>query len=447
VSAVIAAGANATAPLSITALNPSPGGGTSPAFALQLAGSNVVTATIGTQPGLAIAGDFLGFSHDWNDAQANMGTKQLGVNTIYRQLVTNLSNPGSPFFIRIGGGSTDDSVAPTATTVQAFANLANAMPVHFSLGVNLGANNLQLAEQQASTFVVQMPSGSIEALEIGNEPDLYAQNGRRPTTYSLTNYLSNLAEWINGIKLVVPSTTRFMGAAWSSPWFMQQNFASLEQQQAAATAHLKGQLFRVGEMNSIDNGGLSGISNTFSAALWSVDSMFEYANVGVDGVNFHGMNGCFYCAFTFGIESFAGSKVYSLQQVNPLYYGLLFFHEATTNSAHLLPVTLTSTANVKVWATVDQAGTAHVVILNKDLDFSGTVAVTLPAYGEASVTRLVAPSYRSYVGISIGDQTFDGSVDGTLGGSKTIETMQPTGSVYEVTVQPTSGVLLTLTKP
>jgi hypothetical protein len=60
---------------------------------------------------------------------------------------------------------------------------------------------------------------------------------------------------------------------------------------------------------------------------------------------------------------------------------------------------------------------------------------------------MVAPSYRSTVGISIGDQTFDGSIDGTLGGTKTTETMQPTGSVYEVTVQPTSGVLLTLTKP
>jgi hypothetical protein len=489
VSAAIPVDASTIAPLSISAQNPTPGGGTSPAFALSIAGSSAVAATIGTQPGLAIAGDFLGLSHDWNDAQANMGTNQLGVNTIYRRLVANLTNPGWPFFIRIGGGSTDDSVAPTATTVQAFADLANAMPVRFSLGVNLGSNNLQLAEQQASFFVAQMPAGSIEALEIGNEPDLYAASGRRPSTYNLSNYSSELSTWINGIQPNVPSTTRFMGAAWASPWFMQQNFALLEQQQAssialvsqhfyegdqsgstqfpytyllkdstatayvpqlaaaAATAHLKGQLFRVGEMNSIDDGGLAGVSNTFSSALWSVDTMFEYASAGVDGVNFHGTSGCFYCAFTFGIQSFAGSKVYSLQQVNPLYYGLLFFHEATTNSAHLLPVTLTSTANLKVWATVDQAGTAHVAILNKDLNFSGTVAVTLPGYGAAAVTRMVAPSYRSTVGISIGDQTFDGSIDGTLGGTKTTETMQPTGSVYEVTVQPTSGVLLTLTKP
>jgi hypothetical protein len=216
---------------------------------------------------------------------------------------------------------------------------------------------------------------------------------------------------------------------------------------AAATAHKDGQLFRVGEMNSIDDGGLSGVSNTFSSALWAVDAMFEYANVGVDGVNFHGTSGCFYCAFSFGVQNLDGKHVYTLQQVNPLYYGLLFFHQATTNSAKLLAVTLSSTPNVKVWATVDKAGTVHVVVLNKDVDFAGTVSITVPGYGQASVERMVAPSYQSTAGVAIGDQTFDGSLDGTLVGNRSTETLQPSNSVYELSVQPTSGVLLTLPTP
>jgi hypothetical protein len=175
--------------------------------------------------------------------------------------------------------------------------------------------------------------------------------------------------------------------------------------------------------------------------------MFTYASVGVDGVNWHGMTGCFYCAFTFGVQGLDGKHVYTLQQVNPLYYGLLFFHQATGGSAQLLPVTLSSVPNVKVWATVDSSGTTRVAILNKDETFSGTVAITLPGYGQASVLRLVAPSYQSTAGLAFGDQTFDGSLDGTLVGTKASESIQPSNSVYEVSVQPTSAVLLTLTAP
>jgi hypothetical protein len=357
------------------------------------------------------------------------------------------------------------------------------------LGINLGADNLQLAEQQATFFTAQMPKGSIEALEIGNEPDLYYRNGYRSSTYDLADYLADLARWEDGIQPLVPANIRLMGAAWASAWYMNQNFATMEQEQAskvalfsqhfyegetgggrtypfdfllkdssatayvsvfkaaAATAHANSQTFRVGEMNSIDNGGLPGISNTFSAALWAIDTMFEYANAGVDGVNFHGTSGCFYCAFTFGVQNLDGSHIYTLQQVNPLYYGMLFFQQATTNSARLLPVTLSSAPNVKVWATVDNSGTAHVAVLNKDVNFAGTVSITLPGYGEAAVERLVAPNYQSTAGVSIGDQTFDGSLDGTLVGSKTTETLQPADSIYEISVQPTSAVLLTLTPP
>jgi hypothetical protein len=231
-SVSIPVSSDATAPLSITAQNPSPGGGTSKPFALLIASGTTVSATIGSQPGLSIPADFLGLSHDWNDAQASMGSQATGVNNIYRQLVQNLSNPQKPFFIRIGGGSTDDSVAPTSLTVQPFVELAQAMPVRFSLGVNLGSNNVQLAEQQASFFASQLPASALDAIEIGNDPDLYAQNGRRSSSYNLSNYVSDFAEWQSNIQPLIPSTTRIMGAAWASPWYLQQNFVALEQQQS-----------------------------------------------------------------------------------------------------------------------------------------------------------------------------------------------------------------------
>ena len=198
------------------------------------------------------------------------------------------------------------------------------------------------------------------------------------------------------------------------------------------------------KLNSVDNGGMAGVSNSFSAALWSIDTMFEYANVGIDGVNWHGTSGCNYCAFSFGVQTLAGRRLYTLQQVNPLYYGLLFFHQATTNGAKLLPVNVTSSANIKVWATVDQAGVTHIAILNKDEAFAGTVAINLPGHAQGSVSRLVAPSYQSVAGVSIGGQTFDGSIDGTLVGSPLTEVATPSSGVYSIAVQPVSAVLLTV---
>jgi hypothetical protein len=196
----------------------------------------------------------------------------------------------------------------------------------------------------------------------------------------------------------------------------------------------------------VDNGGTVGVSNVFGSALWAIDTMFEYAKVGVDGVNWHGTSGCTYCAVTFDTMNAAGRTVYTLQRVNPLYYGLLFFHMATGNTSRLLPVSLNTRANLKVWATMDQAGTAHVVVLNKDESFSGNISIAIPGYGDAQLVRLVAPGYESVDGIALGGQTFDGSVDGRLIGNQESELIAPSNGIYTVALQPTSAVMLTLTR-
>jgi hypothetical protein len=493
VSAAITTAQSATGALLITATNRTPNGGQSAVFLLSIGSATSVQATIGSTPGRAIPGDFVGFSHEWGEAQNYMGTAQTGVNNIYRQLVQNLTNPGTSFFIRIGGGSTDNTIEPTATTVTAFSDLAKAMPVHFTLGVNLASNNLKLSEDQASNYASNMPAGSLVALELGNEADNYNNSGQRASTYDFTDYMSDFNKWSTAIAPLVPSTLKYMGPSFTTVWKLQENLPALEPAEAtempvlsahfyggyfenatgiptqfpadyllepatsqrsvqglgviAAAAHKNGDTFRIGEMNSIDDSGVRGISDTFSSAMWAVDAMFEQANVGVDGVNFHGMSGCAYCAFTFGTQQENGKNTYRLQQVNPLYYGMLFFHDATVNSAKLLPVTLATTnVNVKVWATVDAAGTVRVAILNKDEAFTGNVSITVPGYGQATAIRMVAPNYKSESGIAIGGQTFDNSFDGNLIGAAMSEGFSPTNAVYTIPVQPTSAVLLTLTK-
>jgi hypothetical protein len=471
----------------ISVRNPNPGGITSQVYSLQVENSTAsASASIGTTRGRYIQSNFIGLSHEWGDAGWFMGSSQNGVNVIYRRLVQNLINPGSrAFVIRIGGYSTDTTSYPQPDTVTPFAELANALHVHFTLGVNLGADNVELAKEQASAYLKGMPAGSVDAIEIGNEPDNYSGYGWRASTYSITDYLAEFAKWKSTILQAAPSSTKFLGASWgalstlqhgmiafeakelsSVPTFSQHSYAeNIEMQsypgnyllsnQAAiqgpqtvanyvAVAHEEGQMFRIGEINSVDGGGNTGVSDRFGSALWAIDTMFEYANVGVDGVNWHGTSGCGYCAFDFSALNIDGRVAYSLERVNPLYYGLLLFHMATGNTARILPVNLNTTANIKVWAVIDQSNVIHVVIVNKDESFAGNISISLPGHGDAQVTRLVAPGYESATGVSLGGQTFDGSVDGRLVGSTDNETIVPSNGTYNVSLQPTSAVMLTL---
>ena len=493
ISAPIPVSGSATGPLGITAKNPSPGGGISAPYFLYLTTSTVVSASIGSTTGYVIQPNFVGFSHEWGDAEWFMGNSTDGINYAYRRLVANLTNNGSPFLVRVGGYTTDTSAEPNANTVAPFSELANAQGVHFTLGVNLGANNVQLAVDQATVFINGMPSGNLDALEVGNEPDNYAVNGFRPSTYNITNYINEVTNWNSSILNAEASqgtNVRIMGGAWGSMNYWINNVVAYEQNESQyvnlITQHVYGgytesgqsfaddylltpsvatkgpstlqpyispihglnQKFRIAEINSIDNGGIAGISDAFASALWSIDTMFEYANAGIDGVNWHGTSGCAYCAFTFAVNNVEGDNIYPLQHVAPLYYGMLFFHQAAGNGAHLLPVTLSSSGgappNIKIWSTIDSNNAVRVAIVNKDKTFAGTVAVSLAGRGSAQVTRLVAPSYTATSGVSIGGQTFDGSIDGNLLGSASGETRSASNGIYYIPVQPTSAVLLTI---
>jgi len=415
-----------------------------------------------------------------------MGDSTSGVNPIYRQLLQNLTAYRSgPIVLRIGGSSTDKSGEPTSTTAQPFAELATDLGVHFYLGVNLGAGNVKLAVDQAVAYAGQMPAGSLDGIEIGNEPDGYPLNGMRPPSYTFQNYLVDFNTWKTQILARLPSGTKFVGPSWSwvtplsnLPAFLTAEataLATVSQHyyvangaasnpddilltpssttfgpsavaSAVATTHQSGIPFRMGELNSLYNGGGPGISNAFQSALWAVDTMFAYANVGVDGVNWHCGNGEPYAAFSFNISSSGTKTNYALTSVRPLYYGLLFFQSATGNSAHLLPVTLNTQANLSAWATVDAANTPRLVLTNKSETSTGTVDVTISGYSHAQIYRLTAPTFQSTSGVTFAGQTFDGSKDGTIQGTQITESVNLSNGIFQIPMPITSAALIVFTK-
>jgi hypothetical protein len=96
-------------------------------------------------------------------------------------------------------------------------------------------------------------------------------------------------------------------------------------------AHARGIPLRADELNSVSCGGARGVSDTFASALWVLDTLFDMARVGADGVNIDTFHNAIY-------EPFAVSERDGrwTAQVRPLYYGLLMFGQAAPPRARLL---------------------------------------------------------------------------------------------------------------
>jgi len=256
--------------------------------------------------------------------------------------------------------------------------------------------------------------------------------------------------------------------------------------QYAAIAKQAGNPYRISEMNSIAGSGQAGITNAFEQTLWSADIMFEYAKIGAVGVNFHSNDwnsfnqwdayAAFhfyapYAQFTAAYSHYsdadgvtapapvppptigtppttdAFASEYSVREIQSLYYGMLFFAQATAHQGRLLPVTLNTSANLKAWATLDPTnGDVNIAIINKDMTASGSVQLTVPGYKRGLIKRLLAPSFSATTGITIGGQTFDGSQDGKAVGTGYGEFIRSQNGTFEVSVGPTSAFLLTLHK-
>ncbi len=86
---------------------------------------------------------------------------------------------------------------------------------------------------------------------------------------------------------------------------------------AVEGAHARHVPIRVDEINTISCGWDPAVSRSFASALWVLDTLFELAGEGVDGVNIHTFPGATYALFRFGRADGRWRGV-----VMPEYYGL-----------------------------------------------------------------------------------------------------------------------------
>ena len=174
------------------------------------------------------------------------------------------------------------------------------------------------------------------------------------------------------------------------------------------------------------------MSDTFASALWGADYLFDLAEQGVVGANFHGGFS------THGYTPIALDKN-SQYFARPLYYGMLLFHAAA--EGRIVPVQVNTPLNVTAHAVLGSDGSFHLVIINKDAEqpISAEIDSGKP-YSSAMALRLLAPSLDAQDGITLAGSSV--STDGTWLPSVE-ERVDRKAAAYQIAVPPASAVIVT----
>lgn len=476
------------------------------AFALLLgagARADARTLTVGrTTIGQAIPSGFVGLSMEFKDFEAYAGHDPKAIDPAFLHLLQNLA-PDQPPVLRIGGDSSDWTWWPvphmsrpagvrydlTPTWMRVARAAARDVHARLILGINFEADSTRIAAAEARAMVNRIGRPSIDALELGNEPELYgsypwykAANGTRvygrPRGWADAQFNSDfgrIARALPTLSLAGPSIgsqnwlTSDLGPFLSSETHVKlttihayplkhctpSNVVTAAQLLAessstgfargvapfAALAHRRATRIRVDEMNAISCGGFRGVSDTFASSLWVLDALFELAKIGVDGVNIHTVPGTINEVLG---PSFAHGR-WSVR-VHPEYYGMMMFAQAAPAGSRLLRLSSTPPPDVRVFATQATNGTVRIALINDRLSGPQTIRLRIPSPGgPAVVEQLRSPSVHATTRVSLGGQTFgDATTTGVLAGAQTPVELGAVRGVYAVRLPAASATLLTL---
>jgi len=461
--------------------------------------------TIG-QParGQPIPSGFLGLSLEYTAIEPYAGTDPRAVDPVLVQLIRNLT-PGQAPVIRIGGDSTDSTWWPvsgmrrpggvryalTPRWLAVTRSITQALGARLIMGINLEANSQPVAAAEAQAFTTGIGRSSIDALEPGNEPELYGSwawyrtpGGRRvtgrPSGYDFRAYtrdFSRMAQALTGNQLAGPTTGAVKWMAHVNELLAAQphlglvtlhrypvqkcyiqraspQYPTIPHLLAAgasrglaasvagqvALAHARGIPLRIDEMNTNSCGTSHGVTDTFASALWALDALFAMANVGVDGVNIHT-----YPKAPYELFSFNRSHGQWQGRVQPEYYGLLTFALAAPPGSKPLRVSGNATDVVRAWATRGPDQHTRVVLINDSPDRMQAIAIRATTSAPATLFRLQAPALASNHRITLGGQSFGSRTDtGLLAGTPLTRSINPTNGDYLIHVPAASAAVLTL---
>jgi hypothetical protein len=371
---------------------------------------------------------------------------------------------GAAGILRIGGNTSEFGVwSPTAAPIQptlealgpdtgrhpaprrpvtplAVRNLRGFLELsgwRLIYGLNMGSESPATVAAEAA-YVAGVMGGRLVAFQLCNEPDLFHQNGLRPADYDYRHFATEWRRYFRAVRQRLPHVP-FAGpdTAGNNEWlarfadeqrhdvaFLSQHYYAegpptdpsmtiarllgpsprLEAEFAAAAAARRqtGLPFRMAETNSCYQGGKPGVSDTFASALWAADLMYQLAQAGAIGVNFHGGGYGWYAPV-------AGTRDNGFV-ARPIYYGMLLF--AVAGAGRLVMTRLQGAADgsLAAYCLKTDDGTFKLVLLNRHPARDATLTVDVPGVRSASVLRLIAPRLDDTT-----DVTFGGAVVGNDG--------------------------------
>jgi len=444
---------------------------------------------------------FLGLSLEYFAIEPYAGTNPSAPDPVFLQLIRNLS-PGQAPVLRIGGDTTDRTWWPvpgmrtpagvTATLTRQWIDvthaLADKLGANLTLGINFEADSTKVASAEAKAEIDGIGAKHVAALELGNEPELYGSfdwglSGApgRPRGYDFAAFgtdFTRIARALPHIPLAGPTDggTRWfpkIGAFLSGHPHVtvatvhryplescyvqppQASYPTIPHMLSSAstsalarsvipavhTAHARHVPVRVDEINTISCGWDPAVSRSFASALWALDTLFELAGVGVDGVNIHTFPGATYALFRFAQVGGRWRGV-----VMPEYYGLDMFAQAAPPGSRLLTVSRTGSRRLQAFATRAPDGTTRVVVINEGAS-ARTLRVRAPAGSgvAGTVERLEARSLSARVGVTLAGQSFGASTaTGVLAGTRSTPAVTPVRGEYTVRVPSSSATMLRL---
>jgi len=393
---------------------------------------------------------------------------RIGANSVDR----NVWNPNGP-------GQTAGQIGPS--DVASLAGFVKAAGWQCLYGVNLGgaatgATTPTLAAAEVAYAAAQFGS-SLLGIEIGNEPDLYGKAGSYfAGNWSLSRFLTLWEQFRASILASTPDVP-ITGpadsgheASWTVPFgkavtkreitLLTQHYYRANGQLATSTAEFLitpdpkliadlsilaagaqsiGVPYQIAECNSFYHGGSSGVSNSYASSLWVIDYLFNCAQGGALGVNFHsGGNGPGYTPIADSGGSVVGAR--------PEFYGILLFTLAGQGTLYSTQISAGS-RNVTAYAVKTSSGNLNLVVVNKDLAANLQLTTQLPQSANSAtliaMTQLTSgaggPELAATSGITI--QGASVNPDGTFSPAAAY-TLQPSGPRLTYYVPALSAVLI-----
>ncbi|KAJ3981054.1 glycoside hydrolase family 79 protein [Lentinula detonsa] len=388
---------------------------------------------------------------------------------------------------------TSASTNPTDTPPLQFTNdliimmrnISDLTNVRWYLGIPFNDTNWRLAIAEQGQ---QILGDYLLGLQAANEPDLYADHGHRNLSYSPSDYLSEMQSLVSAMSsdsnirnqsvLIAPNIatgdwtpenvwdTGFVDVLDTSlaylavehyptdncfaqfgigtphdaqtifPTFLNHTSGQSFVQpylNSTAYAQTKGKRFLMMETNTASCGGFAGLSDSFGAALWTLDTAMQMAYSNFSGALLHvGGQNVYYNPFT---PPPTNQSTFHQWTIGPVFYSTLAMAETIgpSNNSRILDLGANN-GNIytPAYAVYENNDPVRVALYNYITDSSGgsdyTASISVSGGQMPSQVRvkyLVAPSVSEKHNITWAGQTFGAQFasDGRLTGFEDIQTI------------------------